>query len=32
MDFERFAATVQTMIQISMIKLMSRRLARDWTF
>lgn len=31
-DFERFAATVQTMIQISMIKLMSRRIARYRTF
>ena len=31
-DFERFAATVQTMIQISMIKLMTRRIARYRTF
>jgi transposase len=31
-DFKRFAATVQTMIQISMIKLMSRRIARFRTF
>ena len=27
-DFERFAATVQTLIQVAMIKLMSRRIAR----
>lgn len=27
-DFERFAATVQTLIQVSMIKLRTRRLAR----
>jgi len=31
-DFERFAATVQTLIQIAMIKLMSRRIARYRTF
>ena len=31
-DFERFATTVQTMIQIAMIKLMSRRIARYRTF
>ena len=27
-DFEAFAATVQTLIQIAMIKLMARRMAR----
>lgn len=31
-DFERFAATVQTLIQISMIKLMSRRITRYHAF
>lgn len=31
-DFERFAETVQTLIQVSMIKLMSRRIARYRTF
>lgn len=31
-NFERFAETVQTMIQISMIKLRSRRIARYRTF
>ena len=31
-DFERFAATVQTLIHISMIKLMARRIARYHAF
>jgi len=31
-DFDRFAATVQTLIQISMIKLMTCRIARYRTF
>ena len=31
-DFERFAETVQTLIQLSMIKLMLRRIARYRTF
>ncbi|MEM7529408.1 MAG: hypothetical protein AAF416_17350 [Pseudomonadota bacterium] len=31
-DFERFAATVQMLIQIAMIKLMSRHIARYRTF